>query len=87
MHRSLLAVAAGMLVLAHVASACVGDGGEGGDLNPQPLPPEHGDKSAESPTSGGSSSSSGSNGASPTVNDAGTAADAGSDAGDGGDAQ
>ena len=77
MVRSALRLLAVTVVLAHVAVAC-----DGGDLNPQPLPPvDNSGRGTGSPSTGGQS---GDNAADPTVS--GDAGAAPNDAGDGGDA-
>ena len=70
------------VVLAHVAIAC-----DGGDLNPQPLPPKSGGSESSDPDRGNEGPTSGSdgNGATPGAADAGAQAlPDGGDAGDGG---
>ena len=75
MLRSLLRLLAVTVVLAHVVVAC-----DGGDLNPQPLPPvDNSGKGTDTPTG------SGDNAASPNVSSDAGASQPG-DAGDAGDA-
>ena len=80
MLRSVLRLLAVTVVLVHVAVAC-----DGGDLNPQPLPPvdNSGKGTGNAPTTG---SESGDNSAASGGSDSGTAPPSdGGDAGDGGD--
>ena len=80
MLRSILRLLAVTVVLAHIVVAC-----DGGDLNPQPLPPaENSGKGTDtnSPTTGGT------NADAPSTQDAGTITlplDGGNDGGDAGD--